>query len=472
MTTHSEIVLIVDDEKLVRRLLVSTLSSEGYTCLEAGNAAEALVHLRNHQVSVILLDIMMPGESGVELLRDVMAAHPDIAPIMISAVSNSDIAITCMRQGAYDYILKPFNTKEVLLRIEYALAKRKLILDNIAYRQRLEEKVGEQAGKIRASEENFRNSLDNSPVGIRIVSTDGQTTYANRALLNIYGYSDIKEIDSVPYDQLYTPASYAEHLERVRQGQAGEPVPSNYELDIIRKTGETRQLLVSRGEVLWNGERRYQMLYQDITESKQTEKALQASYNKLDKTLDAVIRTVALTVEMRDPYTAGHQQRVSRLACAIAAEMGLPPDKIKGIGVVGAIHDIGKICVPAEILSKPGRITQAEFSIIKEHPQTGYDILKGIDFPWPVAQSVLQHHERMNGSGYPAGLSGDNIILEARIIAVADVVEAMASHRPYRPSLGKEKALAEISQQKGIIYDAAVVDACLKIFSEQGFTLD
>ncbi|MFZ1914284.1 MAG: response regulator, partial [Dehalococcoidales bacterium] len=279
MTTHSEIVLIVDDEKLVRRLLVSTLSSEGYTCLEAGNAAEALVHLRNHQVSVILLDIMMPGESGVELLRDVMAAHPDIAPIMISAVSNSDIAITCMRQGAYDYILKPFNTKEVLLRIEYALAKRKLILDNIAYRQRLEEKVGEQAGKIRASEENFRNSLDNSPVGIRIVSTDGQTTYANRALLNIYGYSDIKEIDSVPYDQLYTPASYAEHLERVRQGQAGEPVPSNYELDIIRKTGEIRQLLVSRGEVLWNGERRYQMLYQDITERKQTEKALQASYN-------------------------------------------------------------------------------------------------------------------------------------------------------------------------------------------------
>ncbi len=136
MTTHSEVVLIVDDEKLVRRLLVSTLSSEGYTCLEAGNAAEALVHLRNHQVSVILLDIMMPGESGVELLRDVMAAHPDIAPIMISAVSNSDIAITCMRQGAYDYILKPFNTKEVLLRIEYALAKRKLILDNIAYRQR------------------------------------------------------------------------------------------------------------------------------------------------------------------------------------------------------------------------------------------------------------------------------------------------------------------------------------------------
>jgi PAS domain S-box-containing protein len=472
MITHNEIVLIVDDEKLVRRLLVSTLSSEGYTCLEAGNAAEALVLLRNHQVNVILLDIMMPGESGVELLGDVMAAYPDIAPIMISAVSSSDIAITCMRQGAYDYILKPFNTKEVLLRIEYALAKRKLIVDNIAYRKRLEEKVGEQAGEIRASEENFRNSLDNSPLGIRIVSADGKTTYANRALLDIYGYSSAKEIDSVPYDQLYTPGSYAAHMERVRQGQTGAPVPSNYELDIIRKNGEIRQLLVNRGEVLWNGERRYQMLYQDITERKQTEKALQASYDKLDKTLDAVIRTMSLTVEMRDPYTAGHQQRVSRLACAIAEEMGLPPDKIKGIGVVGAIHDIGKICVPAEILSKPGHITEAEFSIIKEHPQTGYDILKGIDFPWPVAQSVLQHHERMNGSGYPGRLCGDSIILEARILAVADVVEAMASHRPYRPSLGIEKALAEISLQKGVLYDSAVVDACLKLFNKQGFNLD
>jgi HD-GYP domain-containing protein (c-di-GMP phosphodiesterase class II) len=203
-----------------------------------------------------------------------------------------------------------------------------------------------------------------------------------------------------------------------------------------------------------------------------TDKALKESYDKLDKTLDAVIQTMALTVEMRDPYTAGHQHRVARLACAIAAEMGLSPEKIKGIGVVGAIHDIGKICVPAEILSKPGRITDAEFSIIKEHPRTGYDILKGIDFPWPVARSVLQHHERINGSGYPGRLSGENIILEAKILAVADVVEAMASHRPYRPSLGKDKALEEISQQKGVLYDSVVVDACLKLFNEKGFNLD
>ena len=238
----------------------------------------------------------------------------------------------------------------------------------------------------------------------------------------------------------------------------------------MSKTGEIHRLMVSRGEVLWNGERRFQMLYQDITERMRTEKALQESYDKLDKTLDAVIRTMALTVEMRDPYT-GHQHCVAELACAIAAKMGLSPEKIKGIGVVGAIHDIGKICVPAEILSKPGRITEAEFSIIKEHAKTGYDILKGIDFPWPVALSVLQHHERMDGTGYPGRLAGKDIILEAKIIGVADVVEAMAFHHPYRPSLGIEKALEEISQKRGILYDPVVVDACLALFNEDGFNI-
>jgi HD-GYP domain-containing protein (c-di-GMP phosphodiesterase class II) len=204
----------------------------------------------------------------------------------------------------------------------------------------------------------------------------------------------------------------------------------------------------------------------------QTEKALKASYDKLDKTLDAVIQTISLTVEIRDPYTAGHQHRVSNLACAIAAESGLPQDKINGIRVIGAIHDIGKIGVPAEILSKPGSITEAELSIIKEHPKTGYDILKGIDFPWPVALAVLQHHERMNGSGYPCKLSGDAIIDEARVLAVSDVVEAMASHRPYRPALGIDKALEEIARGKDTLYDPDVVEACLKLFNKKDFKFE
>ena len=267
MNKHDAVILIVDAEKLLRRLLMSTLQSAGYTCLEAGNAEQALVQLKNYRVSVVLLDIMLPGKSGIELLNEMMMTYPDIAPIMISAVSNSDIAITCMRQGAYDYITKPFNTKEVLLRIEYALVKRKLILDNKDYRMRLEQIVGQQAKEIQASEENFRNSLDNSPLGIRIITVDGKTLYANRALLDIYGYSSVKEMDAVPYQDRHTPETWVAHQERVRKMKQGEPVESPYEIEIIRKDGEIRRLLVNRGEVRWNGQRQFQTLDQDITET-------------------------------------------------------------------------------------------------------------------------------------------------------------------------------------------------------------
>jgi putative nucleotidyltransferase with HDIG domain len=279
-------------------------------------------------------------------------------------------------------------------------------------------------------------------------------------------------MDAIPYQNRYTPETYAAHMERVRKRNLGEHVPAQYEIDIVRKNGDVRRLLVNRAAVLWNGEKQFQTLYQDITDRVKAEKALRESYDKLDKTLNAVIKTMALTVEMRDPYTSGHQHRVSTLACAIAKEMGLLPDQVKGISVIGSLHDIGKISVPGEILSKPGRITDAEFSIIKEHPKTGYDILKGIDFPWPVAQSVLQHHERMDGSGYPNHVSGEKLLLEARVIAVADVVEAMSSHRPYRPSLGIEKALEEVSAKKGTLYDPLLVDACLRLFNEKGFKLE
>ncbi|MBU4388277.1 MAG: HD-GYP domain-containing protein [Proteobacteria bacterium] len=172
---------------------------------------------------------------------------------------------------------------------------------------------------------------------------------------------------------------------------------------------------------------------------------------------------------MRDLYRDRHQKRVSQLACAMAREMSLPEEQIEGIRVAGIIHDIGKISVPMEILSKPGRITESEFDIVKNHAQAGYDILKSIKFPWPIAQIVLQHHERMDGSGYPQGLSGEDILLEARILGLADIVEAMASHRPYRPALGIDKALEEISINKGKLYDAEVVNACLRVFKDKGF---
>ena len=190
---------------------------------------------------------------------------------------------------------------------------------------------------------------------------------------------------------------------------------------------------------------------------------------KLEHNLDRAVTAIAATVEMRDPYTAGHQRRVAKLAAAIATEMGLPAHQIEGIHMAGVLHDIGKIHVPAEILANPGALTEAEFAILKTHPQTGWEILKGIDFPWPIAEIIYQHHEKLDGSGYPRGLKGDQILLEARILTVADVVEAMISHRPYRAGFGIFTALQEISHNKGKLYDTAAVEACLRVFIEQNY---
>jgi putative nucleotidyltransferase with HDIG domain len=183
------------------------------------------------------------------------------------------------------------------------------------------------------------------------------------------------------------------------------------------------------------------------------------------------IQVLISVVETRDPYTAGHQKRVANLARAIATEMGLSPEKIEGVRMAGFIHDIGKISIPAEILSKPTKLSKIEYVLIQEHSRSGYEILKDVESPWPLAQIVYQHHERMDGSGYPQNMKGEEIIMEARIIAVADVVESMASHRPYRPALGIDTALEEIKNNKGTLYDDAVADACLRLFWEKDFQL-
>lgn len=212
--------------------------------------------------------------------------------------------------------------------------------------------------------------------------------------------------------------------------------------------------------------------YQDITHRLWAQEALTDSLAKLQRTLQGTVLALAAAAETKDRYTAGHQRKVAQLACAIAREMGLNPEQIEGIRVIGLLHDIGKIAVPAEILTKPGEITDSEFNLIKNHPQVGYEILKQVEFPWPVAPAVLQHHERLDGSGYPEGLRGPEICPEARIIAVADVVEAMSSHRPYRSALGIDRALEEIIQYKGVCYDPEVVDACSALFTEKGFDFD
>ena len=210
----------------------------------------------------------------------------------------------------------------------------------------------------------------------------------------------------------------------------------------------------------------------DLTDRRRAEESLAASYEKLRSALSGTVQALSATVETRDPYTAGHQRRVAHLVGAISLEMGFSQEQCDGMQALGLLHDIGKVAVPAEILSKPGKLSEIEFNLIKAHPQAGYDILKDIELPWPIAQPVLQHHERLDGSGYPQGLTGPDIALEARILAVADVVEAMASHRPYRPALGIEQALAEISRNRGVLYDPEVVDVCVKLFTGKSFQFD
>lgn len=202
------------------------------------------------------------------------------------------------------------------------------------------------------------------------------------------------------------------------------------------------------------------------------ERLVEERTGKLRQAMLNTAYATAAMLDLRDPYTAGHQRRVGSLARAIGKELVLPEDTVEGLHIAGCIHDIGKITVPFEILTKPVQLSQNEYAIIKEHPRKGYEVLMSYEMPWPIAEIVYHHHERLNGSGYPQGLKADQIGLETRIISVSDVVEAMSSHRPYRPSLGLESALNEISTNSGILYDPVVVDACLTLFYKKGYSLD
>lgn len=207
-----------------------------------------------------------------------------------------------------------------------------------------------------------------------------------------------------------------------------------------------------------------------IQKEQHTLRQLHQMLAKVQKLFENTVGALASTLEKRDPYTAGHQNRVGELACAIARELGFSEDRVGVLRLAAFVHDIGKVGVPTDILTKPGKLTETEMSLIKVHCQVGYDILKNVEFPWPIAEMVYQHHERMNGQGYPQGLEGPEILLEARILAVADVVEAMSAHRPYRPALELRMALEEIALNRGALYDGQVVDACLRLFNEQGYT--
>lgn len=578
-------VLIVDDSDDDTNLIVRKLRSGGYNPeWERVDTYDAMKSaLEKMEWDVILCDYKMPSFSAPAALKVAQEINPNIPFIIVSGAIGEETAVEAMKAGAHDYLMK-----DKLAKLSVAI-KREIVEAKI----RRDKKNTEEM--LKRSEENFRHSLDESPLGIRIVSSDGELLYANREILKMYSYENIEEMKSTPHKERYTAGTFAEYETRLAMRKRNEYVPPNYEISIIRKDGTIRNLEVFRKQVLWNGKPQFQALYIDITERKQAEKNLRESekryrlvvenaneailithdmkivfantvainntgysmeeltsmdftdlihpddvnmvrdyhlkrlkgdevpsvysfriiscdksvkwvelnttviewekkhatlnflkditvskqleeervhsFLKIKKTLDATVSAIATMVETRDPYTTGHQKRVSILARNIAEEMGLSKDTIEFIETAAIIHDIGKLSVPSEILSKPTRLTTLEFELIKTHSQSGYNILKDIEFPWPVAIAILQHHERMNGSGYPQKLQGKDILMESRILAVADVVEAISSHRPYRPTLGIDFALDEITKNKSVLYDADVVDACLRLFREKNFTL-
>ncbi len=329
------------------------------------------------------------------------------------------------------------------------------------------------------AEENVKNAkdelqiiLDSAPAIIFYKNTEGKIIRANKALADLLRLP-VRDIIGKTAEEIFPK----EQAEKMRKDDREIIISGKPKRDIIQPhpTPDGLRFLISdkipyrdkKGKITG-----VIVLAKDITVQRKSEQELQQTFQKLKKTMDAAIDTMSRIIEAKDPYTSGHQHRVCQLAIRIAQEMKLPEDKIKGIRIASLIHDIGKIGLPSEILSKPTKLADIEFSLIKEHSQIGYDILKSIDFSYPVAQIVLQHHERLNGSGYPNNLRGNKIILEARILGVADVVEAMSSFRPYRPALGIDKALEEISKNKGILYDPEVVDACLKLFKEKEFKFE
>ncbi len=321
-----------------------------------------------------------------------------------------------------------------------------------------------------ASEEMFSLAFKYSPNGICVSTVrDGRYVEVNDVYSNFLGYSR-KELIGRTSSDINLWVDIAERDALVRQVfQNGSVV--GFELRFRDKDSNIHWGYVSAALVTIRGDSYILTQTQDITEQKKIEKELQQTLSNLKKAINTTIQVLISALESRDPYTAGHQCRSANLACAIAAEMGLPQEIIEGIFMAGIIHDIGKLSIPAEILTKPSKLIKIEMCIIKEHCRNGYEMLKNVESPWPLAEIVYQHHERMNGTGYPRHLKGEEILLEARILSVADVVEAMASHRPYRASLGIDAALGEIEKNKGILYDTAVADVCLRLFREKNYQL-
>jgi len=442
-------ILIVEDESLVAKDIVNMVRGLGYTVMDiVSTGEEAIAKVEKSPPDIVLMDIVLKGEvDGIEAAKRIWESF-SIPVVYLTAYADEATLQRAKVTEPFGYILKPFDERELQTTIEMAYYK------------------AQMDKKLREREEWLSTVLRSIGDGVIAADKDGRVTFMNALAERLTGWSQSEAIEK-PINGIFQIPAEVHHpsleqaplvTENFMTTRDGDRIPIEQSVSPIR--GGKKETL---GSVF---------IFRDIRGRKKSENEIRESWIRLQKALAGTVQAMGLTIEMRDPYTAGHQRRVSKLSCAIAAEMGLESSRIDGVRMAGDIHDIGKIYVPAEILSKPGQLSQIEFSIIRTHSQVGFDILKNIEFPWPIAQIIYQHHERLDGSGYPNNLLGEAILLEARIIAVADVVEAMSSHRPYRPAHGIDKALDEVDRNRKRLYDPDIVDICLRLFREKKFSLD
>ena len=528
MDPEGPVILAIDDEEDILTSLkaVITYAFPNAGVLTALNGERGIWLALAENPDVIILDITMPGMDGYEVCREIKKEGrlKDIPVIFLTGLKGSmENRVKALEAGAEAFLSKPFDVTELIVQIramvkireanklkqlekerlagpaagytrelsgkiaEHRKAQEELLqsyqkLDNtriamLSLLEDLKEEIEsrkEMEEALKKSEEKYRSIFENAVEGIFQTAPEGRFITVNPSMAHMHGFASPEEMIAGIIDigtQLYVNP---EDRERYRAILEKKGEVNNFEAQVYRKDGNAiwsstnaRSIRDAAGNVSC-----FEGTTEDITSRKLAEEELKLTLDKLRKSLSGTIQAMSLTVETRDPYTAGHQRRVSSLARSIAQEMGLSNDTVDTIRMAGIIHDIGKISVPAEILSKPTKLTDIEFSLIQVHSQTAYDILKDVGLPYPIAEIVLQHHERLDGSGYPQGLKNGQILLEARIISVADVIEAIASHRPYRPGFGIDVALEEIEKNKGVFYDAGVVEACLKLFREKRFTFE
>lgn len=331
-----------------------------------------------------------------------------------------------------------------------------------------------KSGAEHAKADRFRNLAENSIDWVWETNEKGVYTDVSASVKDILGYEP-REVLGRTISDLVPMKEVSRVTKALSTAMSARQPLKLVQMDNLRKDGrlvtlETTAVPIIDGQGRFSG---YQGIHRDITGREQTDQRFAGDLVKLERTVEGIIQALTLMVEIRDPYTAGHQKRVAQLGSAIVKEMpnarALIPELDKIIRIAGLLHDLGKVFIPIEILTKPSQLTPDEFATVKNHPKRGYEVLKNIEFPWPIADVALQHHERLNGSGYPSGLKGDDIRIEARIVAVADVVEAMVYPRSYRPALGLDNALREIAKSKGTLYDTDVAEACLSAFLDRGF---